>query len=117
MVFSPKTSMSNADSIKNDVRFETFTSGGPGGQHANRTESAVKAIHVPTGITAVAREHRSQHRNKQLALERLLEKLKNRHRPVKPRLRTTIPARVRERRLAEKKHRSRIKEMRRKVNL
>lgn len=54
-----------------DVRFESFRAGGPGGQHQNKTESAVRAIHEPTGLSVVAREERSQHRNKALALERL----------------------------------------------
>ena len=54
-----------------DVRFELFRAGGPGGQHQNKTESAVRATHVPTGVSATAREERSQHRNKALALGRL----------------------------------------------
>lgn len=54
-----------------DVRFEAFRAGGPGGQHQNRTESAVRATHVPTGLSVVARDERSQHRNKALALQRL----------------------------------------------
>ncbi|MEO9824259.1 MAG: peptide chain release factor H [Paracoccaceae bacterium] len=54
-----------------DVVFESFRAGGPGGQHQNTTDSAVRATHRPTGLTAVAREMRSQHRNKSLALERL----------------------------------------------
>lgn len=54
-----------------DVTFETFRAGGPGGQHQNTTDSAVRATHRPTGLMAVAREERSQHRNKSLALERL----------------------------------------------
>ena len=54
-----------------DVRFTAFRAGGPGGQHQNKTESAVRAVHVPTGLTVVARDGRSQHRNKAMALERL----------------------------------------------
>jgi len=54
-----------------DVQFETLRAGGPGGQHQNRTESAVRARHVPTGLSVVARDERSQHRNKALAIERL----------------------------------------------
>jgi peptide chain release factor len=54
-----------------DVRFEAFRAGGPGGQHQNKTESAVRAVHVPSGLAAVARDERSQHRNKAAALERL----------------------------------------------
>jgi len=54
-----------------DVKFESFRAGGPGGQHQNTTDSAVRATHGPTGISVVAREMRSQHRNKALAIERL----------------------------------------------
>lgn len=54
-----------------DVRFETFRAGGPGGQHQNKTESAVRVVHLPTGLAVVARDERSQVRNKALALERL----------------------------------------------
>ncbi|MGE8943672.1 peptide chain release factor H [Leptospira interrogans] len=59
-----------------DVRFDTFRAGGPGGQHQNRTESAVRAVHVPTGLSVIARDGRSQHRNKAIALERLAALLK-----------------------------------------
>ena len=54
-----------------DVRFEAFRAGGPGGQHQNKTESAVRATHIVTGLSVVVREGRSQHRNKALALERI----------------------------------------------
>lgn len=55
----------------NDVRVEAFRAGGPGGQHQNKTASAVRAVHVASGLAVVAREERSQHRNKALALLRL----------------------------------------------
>lgn len=55
----------------NDVRFETLRAGGPGGQHQNTTDSAVRVVHIPTGIQLIARNERSQHRNKATALERL----------------------------------------------
>lgn len=54
-----------------DVRFEAFRAGGPGGQHQNKTASAVRAVHIPSGLATVARDGRSQFRNKALALERL----------------------------------------------
>ncbi len=55
-----------------DVRFEAFRAGGPGGQHQNTTDSAVRAICDASGLSVVARDGRSQHRNKALALERLM---------------------------------------------
>ncbi len=58
-----------------DVEFTSLRASGPGGQHVNTTDSAVRAIHRPTGLTVLAREERSQHMNKKLALARLAEKL------------------------------------------
>ncbi len=54
-----------------DVVFKTFKASGPGGQCVNKTDSAVRAIHLPSGKSAVAREARSQAMNKKLALARL----------------------------------------------
>jgi peptide chain release factor len=62
----------------NDVRWETMRASGPGGQHVNRTESAVRVTHLPTGIQATAAEERSQHRNRKLALARLARKIADR---------------------------------------
>jgi len=58
-----------------DVRFETYRAGGAGGQHVNKTESAVRAIHEPTGVVAACQNERSQHRNKTMALRMLKGKL------------------------------------------
>jgi peptide chain release factor len=58
-----------------DLRVETFRAGGPGGQHQNKTDSAVRVVHIPTGLMVVARNKRSQIRNKAAALERLAELL------------------------------------------
>jgi len=54
-----------------DLRFTSFRAGGPGGQHQNTTDSAVRALHLPSGLVAVSRDKRSQHRNKAQALLRL----------------------------------------------
>jgi len=58
-----------------EVRWETMRASGPGGQHVNRTESAVRVTHLPTGVQSTAMEERSQHRNRKLALARLTKKL------------------------------------------
>ena len=54
-----------------DVTFEAMRASGPGGQHVNKTESAVRATHRTSGLVATAREERSQAMNKRLALARL----------------------------------------------
>jgi peptide chain release factor len=54
-----------------DLVYEAMRAGGPGGQYQNRTESAVRVTHRPSGASAVARDERSQHRNRELALARL----------------------------------------------
>ena len=57
---------------ENDIKIETLKASGPGGQHVNTTESAVRVIHIPTGITAIAGDERSQSSNRKRALERLM---------------------------------------------
>jgi peptide chain release factor len=63
-----------------DLRFETLRASGPGGQHVNKTESAVRVTHVPTNVSVTAREERSQHANRKLALARLAELFRQRER-------------------------------------
>ena len=60
-----------------DIQYQAMRSSGAGGQHVNKVSSAVRATHVPTGITVVAMDSRSQHQNKELATERLLQKFKD----------------------------------------
>ncbi|MCK8520160.1 peptide chain release factor H [Aquimarina sp. D1M17] len=58
-----------------DIVFKTMRSSGPGGQHANKVSSAVRAIHVPTRTAVVVMDSRSQHQNKKIAICRLKEKM------------------------------------------
>lgn len=100
------------DDLLRECEVETFRSSGPGGQHVNKTESAVRLKHTPTGIVVSSQQERSQHRNKVLCLEKLRNKVAQlNHRPKK-RVPTRVPRRVKKRTLEEKARRSQIKRLR-----
>jgi protein subunit release factor B len=93
---------------------ETFRGSGPGGQHRNKTESAVRMTHRPTGIVRVASDERSQLLNRKIALERIWRALEARRRKPKPRVPTGPTKASQERRLAAKQVHAATKAARRK---
>jgi len=91
---------------------ETFRGPGPGGQHRNKTESAVRMTHRPSGIVRIARDDRSQLRNRRIALERIWQALEARKRRPKPRVPTSPSKGSQERRLASKQRNAAAKRFR-----
>jgi ribosome-associated protein len=115
-----------------DVQFRFSRSSGPGGQHANTAETRVEAVldvEASSALTAaqrrrvvakagptlraVAQDERSQFRNRELALERLVEQLRQALKVERRRVATRPTAAARERRLESKKQRSQTKKLRR----
>ena len=100
--------------ILKDCDVETYRGSGPGGQHRNKTESAVRMTHRPSGIVRVASDDRSQLRNRRLALERIWRALEARKRKPRPRVPTGPTRASREKRLAGKQLHAVVKRARQK---
>ena len=75
VVVMPKFEEEDIDIKKDDLRTDTFRASGAGGQHVNKTESGVRFTHIPTGIVAESTDSRSQHKNREIALQRLYTKI------------------------------------------
>src|SRR5258708_40111048 len=105
------------EDLLRECEVDTFRSSGPGGQHVNKTESAVRIRHIPSGVVVTSQQERSQHQNKSLCLQKLRERIeKLNYRPAK-REPTRVPRSARNRTLEEKARRSRIKRLRSKSAL
>jgi peptide chain release factor 1 len=77
VVVMPKFEEEEIDIRKDELRTDTFRAQGAGGQHVNKTESGVRFTHLPTGIVAESTDSRSQHKNREIALQRLYVKIKD----------------------------------------
>lgn len=100
--------------LRKEALIETYRSSGPGGQRKNKTETAIRLKHLPSGMTVVATEHRSQAQNKKLAFERLRERLLRLNRPRRRRIPTPVPLRAVEKTKEKKRIRSAKKRLRQK---
>lgn len=104
------------EELARQCEVQVFRAKGPGGQGVNTTDSAVRMVHVPTGIAVTSRASRSQHQNRRVCLEKLKRIFERRAKPPKHRIKTKVPRAVWERRLSDKRHRSERKRLRRNVS-
>lgn len=93
------------EKLLEECDFDTFRSSGKGGQHVNTTNSAVRLIHRPTGITITSQQERSQHQNKAVCLEKLRAKVARLNYRAPKRIPKKIPASAK-RRIQELKQRT-----------
>ena len=100
---SPPPYALDRETLEREVVVEVFRASGAGGQHVNKTESALRLTHPPSGVVVIAQDTRSQHRNRETAFERLAERLRKLNHVPKKRVPTKPTAGARKRRLETKK--------------
>ena len=100
------------DDLLRECEVETFRASGPGGQHVNKTESAVRLRHLPSGVVVASQQERSQHRNKAICLQKLRDKVEQLNYRAPKRVPTRIPRSAKKRTLEEKSRRAQIKRLR-----
>jgi protein subunit release factor A len=91
------------EALERDTEVEFVKGSGPGGQHRNKRETGVRLRHIPSGVVAMATERRSQARNRELAFERLAERLAELNEVPTERVETAPTRASRVRRLSEKR--------------
>ena len=102
------------EQLEKEVEFSAYQASGPGGQHRNRTFSAIRAKHLPTGIVVTSSDSRSQLRNRKIALERLRERLVEHFHEDPPRMPTQKSRAVKQREKRERQREAERKRERRK---
>jgi protein subunit release factor B len=105
----------NDDELLKLCEVATFKSTGAGGQHVNKTESAVRLTYLPLGLSVVSREERSQYLNKLACIKKLRNKIKALNYRPKKRVPTKISKAQKEKNLKKKKQHSEKKALRKKV--
>lgn len=103
------------EKLQAECRFSAFRATGKGGQHVNATDSAVRLVHLPTGLIVTSQKERSQHLNKRECLKKLRERIeKLNYRPPK-RIPSKMPKAAKQQTLAKKAQHSEKKRLRRKL--
>ncbi|MCX8116452.1 MAG: peptide chain release factor-like protein [Desulfobacterota bacterium] len=100
------------DALKRQVIVESYRSRGPGGQRRNKTETAIRLRHLPSGITVKASDFRLRSQNLKRAWERLRQRLLKREQPAGERVPTPVPRRAKEKRLEAKRRLAEKKRLR-----
>jgi protein subunit release factor A len=103
------------DVLEREVEVDVFRASGPGGQHVNKTESALRLTHPPSGVVVIAQDSPSQYRNRETAFKRLVERLKRLNHVPKKRVPTRPSRAAKKRRIEEKKLVGRTKRARGRV--
>jgi ribosome-associated protein len=111
----PPPYATDRESLEREVQVDVFRSSGPGGQHVNKTESALRLVHAPSGVVVISRDSPSQHRNRETAFERLAERLARLNHVPKKRVATKPSRAAKQRRLEAKKIRTVTKRTRGRV--
>jgi protein subunit release factor A len=112
----PPPYSTDRDILEREVVTDVFRASGPGGQHVNRTESALRLTHPPSGVVVIAQDSPSQHRNREIAFERLIERLVRLNYVPKKRVPTKPSKAAKKRRIEAKKGRGAIKRSRGRVS-
>jgi ribosome-associated protein len=102
-------------SLEGEVEVDVFRASGPGGQHVNKTESALRLTHLPSGVVVTSQDSPSQFRNRETAFKRLAERLERLNYVPKKRVPTRPTAASRRRRIEAKKLRTATKKTRARV--